>query len=68
MANPNKKLRRSARWFFLIVGIVLVLLVISMRFKPFADTKGFQLENQPFLGEETAPVELVAFGDYRCPS
>ena len=68
MAKPKKKLKRSARWFFLIVGIVLVLLVISMRFKPFADTKGFQLENQPFLGEETAPVELVAFGDYRCPS
>ena len=68
MAKPKKKLKRSARWFFLIVGIVIVILVISMRFKPFADTKGFQLENQPFLGEETAPVELVAFGDYRCPS
>ncbi|WP_273835908.1 DsbA family protein [Guptibacillus sedimenti] len=68
MAKPKKKLKRSARWFFLVVGIVLVLLVIIMRFKPFADTKGFQLENQPFLGEETAPVELVAFGDYRCRS
>lgn len=66
MAKP--KLKRSARWFLFILAIVLVLLVISFRFKPFADTKGFQLESQPVLGEETAPVELVAFGDYKCPS
>ncbi|WP_226659875.1 DsbA family protein [Pseudalkalibacillus hwajinpoensis] len=66
MAKP--KLKRSVRWFFFIIAIVLVLLVISLRFKPFADTKGFQLESQPVLGEETAPVELVAFGDYKCPS
>lgn len=66
MAKP--KLKRSAKWFFFLLAIVLVLLVISLRFKPFADTKGFQLESQPVLGEETAPVELVAFGDYKCPS
>ncbi|WP_273852832.1 DsbA family protein [Guptibacillus spartinae] len=66
MAKP--RLKRGAKWFFFILAIVLVLLVISLRFKPFTDTKGFQLESQPVLGEETAPVELVAFGDYKCPS
>ncbi len=24
-------------------------------------------EDQPFLGEESAPVEIVEFGDYKCP-
>lgn len=24
-------------------------------------------ENQPFVGEESAPVEIVEFGDYKCP-
>ena len=25
-------------------------------------------EGQPFLGEASAPVEIVEFGDYKCPS
>ena len=27
-----------------------------------------EYEGQPFLGEESAPVAIVEFGDYKCPA
>lgn len=29
---------------------------------------GFNLQNQPFLGDENASVTVVEFGDYKCPA
>lgn len=31
-------------------------------------TQGFNLQNQPFLGDENASVTVVEFGDYKCPA
>ncbi len=68
MAKPKKKLKRSAKWLLSIVGIgALAILIISL-LNPSTESKEFNLDAQPYLGEETAPVEIVEFGDYKCPS
>ncbi|MDO6657075.1 thioredoxin domain-containing protein [Anaerobacillus sp. 1_MG-2023] len=68
MAKPKKKLKPGAKWLLLFAGLVILFLFINFLFHPFANTKGFKLESQPHLGEETAPVEIVQFGDYKCSS
>lgn len=29
---------------------------------------GFELDRQPFIGDKDAPITLIEFGDYKCPS
>lgn len=36
--------------------------------KPSKEIKDLDLENQPMLGKEDAPVEIVVFGDFKCPA
>ncbi|MBD3361759.1 thioredoxin domain-containing protein [Candidatus Woesearchaeota archaeon] len=31
------------------------------------DTSDWDLSNQPFLGEEDAPIEMIVFDDFQCP-
>ncbi|MGB7999924.1 MAG: thioredoxin domain-containing protein [Anaerobacillus sp.] len=68
MAKPKKKLKRSVKWVLSIVGIGVLAIVITLLLNQSSESKGFHLNSQPSLGEETAPVEIVEFGDYKCPS
>ncbi|MGA9288187.1 MAG: thioredoxin domain-containing protein [Anaerobacillus sp.] len=68
MAKPKKKLKRSVKWLLWIVGISVLAIVITLLLNQSSESKGFNLNAQPYLGEETAPVEIVEFGDYKCPS
>ncbi|WP_281975090.1 DsbA family protein [Halobacillus litoralis] len=57
-----------------VIGLVTVFVVLDNRGKQSAvtDTTSNQglmsTENQPTLGDKDAPVQIVEFGDYKCPS
>ncbi|MFJ7934680.1 DsbA family protein [Sporosarcina sp. NPDC096371] len=54
---------------FWIVGLVVILIVgIVVLADVNEKSVVIDYEGQPFLGEESAPVEIVEFGDYKCPS
>ncbi|MFJ7825623.1 DsbA family protein [Psychrobacillus sp. NPDC096623] len=52
-------------WFIGVVAICLIAIVILTNAKE--DAVVIDYEGQPFIGEESAPVEIVEFGDYKCP-
>jgi len=53
-------------WF---VGIVVVC-IVGIIFLTNSAEKSAEIDykGQPFLGEASAPVDIVEFGDYKCPS
>lgn len=53
---------------FWIIGIlaVCVIAVIMLNGKS-GKSSTIDYKDQPFLGEKSAPVEIVEFGDYKCP-
>ncbi|NYF25490.1 DsbA family protein [Sporosarcina sp. JAI121] len=54
---------------FWIIGLVAVLIIgIIVLTDVTNKSVVIDYEGQPFLGEESAPVEIVEFGDYKCPS
>ncbi|HJF33870.1 MAG TPA: DsbA family protein [Sporosarcina psychrophila] len=54
---------------FWIVGLV-VICIVGVIVLTDVDQKSvvIDIEGQPFLGEESAPVEIIEFGDYKCPA
>lgn len=53
---------------FWIIGVVAVCLIaIVMLTNTKEEAVEIDYEGQPFIGEESAPVEIVEFGDYKCP-
>jgi protein-disulfide isomerase len=66
--NKNKN---SKFIFFSIVGgfiLAMVLLFLIEKVPPVKESVEFDLAAQPILGEENAPVQLVEFGDFKCPA
>ncbi len=58
-------LTKKIFWFiggFAVVVIAIMVLTNGKQQSAVIDTKG-----QPFIGEESAPVDIVEFGDYQCP-
>ncbi|MCJ7985568.1 DsbA family protein [Priestia sp. OVL9] len=54
-----------------MIGIIAVcilgLIVLSNMSKGGGDERAaLTYDNQPYLGKESAPVEVVEFGDYKC--
>ncbi|MFB5086242.1 DsbA family protein [Psychrobacillus sp. PGGUH221] len=52
-------------WVIGIVAVCLIAIVVLTDAKEKAVDINY--EGQPFIGEESAPVEIVEFGDYKCP-
>ncbi|MEK9198453.1 thioredoxin domain-containing protein [Lysinibacillus halotolerans] len=53
---------------FWIIGIIAVCLIgIIVLTNVQTESAKIDYEGQPYLGEESAPVEIVEFGDYKCP-
>lgn len=54
---------------FWIIGIVAVCIIgIIVLTNKTEESVAIDYENQPYVGEASAPVEIVEFGDYKCPS
>ncbi len=66
MNKELEALLKKMLWFLgiIIVCIVGIILLTDMEKK----SAVIDYEDQPFLGEESAPVDIVEFGDYKCPA
>lgn len=53
-------------WFVGIVAVCIIGIIVLT--KPNEKSVAIDYENQPFLGDASASVEIVEFGDYKCPS
>ena len=54
---------------FWIIGLVVICIVgIIVLTDVNQKSIAIDVEGQPFLGEESAPVEIIEFGDYKCPA
>lgn len=64
----------SAKFTFWVIGLVVVCIAAFIFFgnhtKKQETTTANKIDysNQPFLGEKTAPVSIIEFGDYKCPN
>ncbi|KGP92217.1 thiol-disulfide oxidoreductase [Pontibacillus chungwhensis BH030062] len=68
MAKTKQK--SSNAWIYWMIGIVIAAVVIIVVIdRQMADNtaESISYENQPYIGEEDAPVTLVEFYDYLCP-
>lgn len=56
---------------FLFVAIIAIVLFMSKEDKTLQENNAQKhppIENQPTIGDPDAPVSIVEFGDYKCPS
>ncbi|TDQ36216.1 DsbA family protein [Aureibacillus halotolerans] len=66
MKNSKKLVAFTIGLFVIVIGVVLFLNNDSEQVNRLA--KHPSIEGQPTIGETTAPVSIVEFGDYKCPS
>jgi protein-disulfide isomerase len=74
--NKNKKVQKSSsKIIFWTVGIIAAFILgfifLGNHATPQEKTspKGsIDYSNQPFLGDKSAPVSIIEFGDYKCPN
>lgn len=73
MASKKKKskVQTSSRWLFWAMGIVIIAVIAGLIILGNASTSKkeatFDYSGQPYIGKDTAPVQIVEFGDYKCP-
>jgi protein-disulfide isomerase len=71
MSSGNKKTQKSknqsSKFIFWVIGLIAVCLVGLIFLSNTAKKEAMDYEGQPFLGEKSAPVKIVEFGDYKCP-
>ncbi|MCK2003772.1 DsbA family protein [[Brevibacterium] frigoritolerans] len=73
MANNKKgNQKQSSAFTFWIIGLIAVIIIgfiFLANGKKDEDTAVNEIDykSQPYLGENSAPVKIVEFGDYKCP-
>ena len=74
MKNNQKKAKPSGLKFAVlltslaVVILVAIVVLTNQQEAPAVETAQIDLSGQPILGEEEAPVTVVEFGDFKCPS
>lgn len=78
MAQKKKKVNKppkssSSKFVFWIIGLIAIAIIgfIFLANNDKSDDTAkeeIDYSNQPFLGQESAPVSIVEFGDYKCPN
>jgi protein-disulfide isomerase len=71
--GTKKPSSSSSKFLFWIIGIIAIAIIgfIFLANNQKSDEpvkEEIDYANQPFLGEESAPVSIVEFGDYKCPN
>ncbi|MFD9628188.1 DsbA family protein [Peribacillus muralis] len=73
MSNKkSKNQKQSSAFTFWIIGLVAVIIIgfiflANGKKEDPAAVKEMDYKSQPYLGDEKAPVQIVEFGDYKCP-
>ncbi|WP_317779252.1 DsbA family protein [Peribacillus sp. CSMR9] len=74
MANKKKgNPKQSSAFMFWIIGLIAVIIIgfifLANGKDKDTDTAVSEMDykSQPYLGEKSAPVQIVEFGDYKCP-
>ncbi|WP_078432981.1 DsbA family protein [Metabacillus halosaccharovorans] len=68
MASNKKKESKPQKLIVWIVSILVICMAALIFISSSSSTvEALNVENQPYLGQDNAPVQIVEFGDYKCP-
>ena len=66
--KQTKSSGTSSKWIFWVIGIFSVCVLGLIFLGNFSGKEtAINYENEPYRGDESAPVQIVEFGDYKCP-
>ncbi|MDN4071584.1 MULTISPECIES: DsbA family protein [Fictibacillus] len=70
----RSKNQKSSSWIFWVIGIIAAGIIVVLFAGNFGDkgkdsdqSASIDYKGQPFLGDESADVKVIEFGDYKCP-
>lgn len=69
--DQKKKIQRLMGWTIvaiLIISIVIITIFPSTKLGNIVNAKQLKYEKQPALGSKDAPIKIVEFADFKCPS
>ena len=69
----NKSKQSKMKWIVLATAVLAVIVSVIVVFlnqeeAPAVETAQVDVSGQPTLGESNAPVTVVEYGDFKCPS